>query len=309
MFSDFFILPNLTSQLSSTMFWSVYYDLFSRHVWSLFVMMLILLFSIMVFSYNKFILDTNVLFIGKIFICISLLTILPMFGISRKLWEIIPFFKYIQFPVRWLPITIFSFTLVVALFLHIAEKTFVSIWTYYGTLIFIFFILLILDCNYIINAYRFTEDELLRVKSPEWAQEHLPAGVQITGFRQGVDSSGEVVILGGEGKAEILVWKSAVRVANVAANTPLTIRIRTFYFPGWTAYIDDVKSEIAAEEGLRAILVNVPKGSHRLKLIFSDTPVRFYGKIVSSCSLLFFSAILVMDVKKLRGRFCVDGAG
>jgi len=88
-------------------------------------------------------------------------------------------------------------------------------------------------------------------------------------------------------------WKSAERIMKITATDELTLRIRTFNFPGWTAHINGIPALIKSEDGTKAILVNVPKGNHLLELSFRDTPVRLLGKIISLLSFIIFSAILL----------------
>jgi hypothetical protein len=68
-----------------------------------------------------------------------------------------------------------------------------------------------------------------------------------------------------------------------AISTPkgFVLRLYTFYFPGWRAYLDGEEAEIdvAGPEGF--ITVWVPKGEHEVLVRFGDTPPRTAGWIVS----------------------------
>ena len=299
-FSDFFILPKLTSNLSPTNFWASYYNVFAYQILSLSIIILWLSIKTIKHNANRALLSENMAVLNKIFLSTAVWSMFLLFGISNRLWEIIPFFKFIQFPVRWLNITVFSVSVLFASFVYIAKKTSTSIRTHYNFVFLVFLTLIFVDYYYINNAPVFTEDELLHTKSIRWAQEHLPRGVEMARLGQ-VDAPIEkTVILEGEGKAEIADWKTAERVINITAKQPIIIRIRTFNFPGWTAYIDGKLSQIASEAGSKAMLVKVPKGTHRLELIFSDTPVRYYGKFISLTSLIVFSAVLLVNILFFR---------
>jgi hypothetical protein len=50
---------------------------------------------------------------------------------------------------------------------------------------------------------------------------------------------------------------------------------------------------IKSEDGTKAILVDVPKGDHLLKLIFKDTPIRIIGKVLSVLSFIILSVVLL----------------
>jgi uncharacterized membrane protein YfhO len=62
----------------------------------------------------------------------------------------------------------------------------------------------------------------------------------------------------------------------------------TFYFPGWHAYVDGVETNIEFQDpAYRGVITfSVPKGIHKVKVIYEDTKVRRIGKIISILTLL-----------------------
>jgi len=231
--------------------------------------------------------------IHKFFLAIAMGSIFFLFSPSSFLWEAIPFFKYIQFPFRWSSITNFCVGLLAASTFYKLNFLCRNKNIYYLAITFLFLLCFSIDCFYIKNALTFSEKELLSVKESDWFQAQLPAEVEIDKIDKDRALREKIVIMGGTGKAEIVKWKSAERIIKITANDSLSVRIRTFNFPGWTAYIDGKVTAIKAEEGTRAILVDVPKGNHLLELSFRDTPVRLLGKIISLLSFIIFAAILL----------------
>lgn len=76
------------------------------------------------------------------------------------------------------------------------------------------------------------------------------------------------------------------------------MRVRTFNFPGWKAFIDGKLTGINSEGGTGAILVEIPRGEHLIELTFRDTPVRHYSKLVTIYSLLFIIVLyLILKVR------------
>jgi uncharacterized membrane protein YfhO len=70
-------------------------------------------------------------------------------------------------------------------------------------------------------------------------------------------------------------------------------RINTYYFPGWTAYIDGKKTVSQTDEsGL--IVLDIPEGHHRILLKFEDTPIRRASAILS----LFAATVLVLQMAR-----------
>jgi len=102
-----------------------------------------------------------------------------------------------------------------------------------------------------------------------------------------------------------------LQLLKIIANDSLTVRIRTFNFPGWTAFIDNIPSLIKSERGTRAILVDVPKGDHFLQLNYKDTPIRIIGKIFSLLSFIILPAALLLpkhNSKKLLPKLSVSNS-
>jgi hypothetical protein len=90
-------------------------------------------------------------------------------------------------------------------------------------------------------------------------------------------------------RQDILKWNSAERVIAVTADEPLTIRILTFNFPGWTAFIDSLQTDSITESGSGALLISIPEGAHPIDLRFKDTSIRYYAKLMT-----LFSAFLLI---------------
>ena len=102
------------------------------------------------------------------------------------------------------------------------------------------------------------------------------------------------------GKAEIKYWESAERVIAIKASSPIILRIRTFNFPGWKAYVDGVQTEIKTEEDVGAMLIDIPRGNHELVLRFEDTPVRYYSKLLSLVSLVSVVVLVLFSKREKR---------
>jgi uncharacterized membrane protein len=292
-FANFFILPNLSNKFSPDHFWRACYNEILFHI--LFFCLLILLAYIQILKLNNIKYMKNVNNINKFFLWVALSTMFLLFGVSMPLWEAIPFFKYIQFPIRWLNITTLAVVFLSATIFWVLIYTYKAKRWHKYSIVLLFFLCLLLcygllrDFKYISSVPIFTEQELLPVKAVNWTMEHLPAGVEIDKINNDAFKK-RIVILKGEGKAEILGWKSAERIIEIAAQKPLTLRIRTFNFPGWKSYIDGKQTEIKTEKNAGAMLIDIPRGKHTLVLKFEDTPIRYYSKLIS----LFSFAIMIL---------------
>ena len=84
-----------------------------------------------------------------------------------------------------------------------------------------------------------------------------------------------------------------------AVSTPkqFILRLYTFYFPGWRAYVDgeEVEIEVAGPEGF--ITLRVPEGEHEVLVRFEDTPPRTAGWIISVVGLATLVVALMLVPK------------
>ena len=287
-FNDFFLLPNKTGKLVN-LAWTVYYNIYVLNTLFFFIILLFFFLQTIKLRHIKPLSNLNT--INKFFIGVALGSMFFLFGPSTFLWDGIPFFRYIQFPVRWLNITAFAIGFLSASCFYVMNTFYSAKMKRYYVIVLLFMICILLDYKYISTPSIFTRQELIPVQDVYWTYEHLPVWVDIkkvdkNNFRE------KAVIIRGEGKAEVTKWKPCDRIVEIVAKQTLTIRLRTFNFPGWKAYIDGMQTEIKTEEGTGAMIINIPQKEHILELRFEDTPIRYYSKIislVSFCALCFFA--------------------
>lgn len=284
-YSDYFILPHVLNFSATNVFWQSYYSDFAQHVTILLILTLSLSL-ILLFMHKKVSDEANY---WPLFSTISLLSLFMLFGASSPVWDSFPFFKYIQFPVRWLHITMFTVPILLGSLLHRLDSTYVPRNKYTVPAIILFTACTFIDYKIINKACIFNSSDLFPIKSINFSTEHLPAGVDLNRITKESVRVDNKILIHGKGTAEVTAWKTAEKAFRIKAEQPVTARIRGFDFPGWTAYLDEKRSEIKAEAGTRAIRIDVPAGNHRLNLIFKDTPVRRCGKMISICSLILLS--------------------
>jgi hypothetical protein len=99
-----------------------------------------------------------------------------------------------------------------------------------------------------------------------------------------------------EENGEVVVeeWKPQHRVMRASLKTDDELWIRTFNFPGWTATVDGQEVPIKSSEELGSIEIQLGAGTHRVTLDFVDTKARSTFRIVSLCSLVALTALVVM---------------
>ncbi|MBE9508142.1 MAG: hypothetical protein IMY86_08835 [Chloroflexi bacterium] len=86
----------------------------------------------------------------------------------------------------------------------------------------------------------------------------------------------------------------------VSTSREFILRLYTFYFPGWRAYVDgeEVGIDVAGPEGF--ITFRVPAGEHDVLVRFEDTPPRTGGWIIAAAGLvMLILAVLLMPADTL----------
>jgi hypothetical protein len=154
--------------------------------------------------------------------------------------------------------------------------------------------MLLLDLKYIKYVYAFPHQKLIPVQTQISNLEHLP----IWAVKDNISSNTinyRIEIVKGEGTSEILSWKSAERIIKIIAEEPIVAKIQTFYFPGWKAYLNGTEIAVQIESGTGAMLLDIPEGDHMLELKFVDTPVRYYGKLISLLSFVALGFFLLRE--------------
>jgi uncharacterized membrane protein len=303
-FRNFFILPDMTSKFSPDHLWRAFYSDFVSYVYLFCI--LVTLSILLMLRLKKTEAMQNANHANKFFIGTALFTIFLQFGISTFVWETVPFFKYIQFAHRWLNITTFAVVFSASIIFRVLRNIYktekerkVIIAVTILILSPICVISFLQDYRYIRFAPIVDEQELIPGKPPNWYIVDLPAFVDIDTVDRNDNSKEKVIIMRGEGKVELSKWGSAQRVIEVVASKPLVLRIRTFNFPGWKAYVDGKQTEIRTEEGAGAMLIDIPVGNHTLVIKFKDTAIRYYSKIISLLSFITIVVVSIFSKKKL----------
>lgn len=101
----------------------------------------------------------------------------------------------------------------------------------------------------------------------------------------------KVAVIEGEGTISTLVSSPTFRKYTMDAQTAVRVIDYTFYFPGWNVYINRTPIEIIYQDpDYRGIITySLPQGNYSVEMIYENTKIRLFGKILSVSS--FFIAI------------------
>ncbi|MCO5209675.1 MAG: hypothetical protein M9936_08270 [Caldilinea sp.] len=127
--------------------------------------------------------------------------------------------------------------------------------------------------------------------SPDYVEHHGDA-----------PADGRLEITAGEGSVveSYVGGSSAGGVVNM--QTPGTVRINVYYFPGWMVSVDGQPVEPGIDPTFAALSIDLPAGEHRIDARFGETPVRSGAMVVSALTLALCLGLVVWrGNEKMRG--------
>jgi hypothetical protein len=132
-------------------------------------------------------------------------------------------------------------------------------------------------------------------------QDFTPAGAPSIGDLP--DAQLQLLSGAPENRARLIEWKPQERVIEVSATGPDTLHVCSFMFPGWMARLDGEDAPLRQHPTLKTMLIDVPSGSHTIRLTFANTPMRGRAEAVSGVALIICAGMVVASlVRQLRRR-------
>lgn len=212
---------------------------------------------------------------------------------SAFVWEAISEMAFIQFPWRFLGITVFIVSIIGGLLtVYLKERKAV-----------IYFLLVISVIFLNFGYFRPKEyaadsffDKFLKVESMQkgmdLTKDYLPIWVQTTDEERFYVPRAE--------KGEITVsdlFRTTALNFSAKVATSSTIVVPVTYFPGWQVRANDeiIPQDAPSKSGL--IRFELPKGDYRINLELKDTPVRMIGNILSIVSAVVVLVLLIFKRK------------
>ncbi|HJV65362.1 MAG TPA: 6-pyruvoyl-tetrahydropterin synthase-related protein [Geomonas sp.] len=303
----FFLFPSRVHLIPPSVFWPRFYRLYLVHELLLLGLLGYALLRLVRVGRTPGDFQNTGAPLCRLFAVLALLTLYPTIGASQWMWRLVPFFNYIQFPYRWLQLSVFLCTPVAGWLWAVQERA-CPARTFRASVAMTMVAMATVAVCWIQQAHGLTGKELAAQAGPS-PPEHLPVGVEAGSLQR----AARTAVVEGRGTAAVLRWQTTRRLVAVMAGENLTIRLGTLHFPGWRAYLDGNPLTLKAEAGSGAMLARVPSGSHRLELEFVDTGPRLLGKALSLASLTLLAGWLVALRRTGRSTACPslpgDGAG
>ncbi len=217
---------------------------------------------------------------------------------STFIWEAIPIMAFIQFPWRFLAISIFIVAIIGGAISDHLKNKFKLV--YFVLIIFAVFssISYFRPKEYVSDSFfdKFLNKEKMH-KGIDLTKDYLPIWVETFDDKN---------ILTGpfakNGKIEVLNFnkKTSVASSQIKVLTDAEIIAPISYFPGWmvSANGNRIKLENPSKDGL--IRFRLPEGNYHLKFEFKNTPVRIIADIISLSSLLLLLFVFFEYKRKVK---------
>ncbi len=243
------------------------------------ILVLIAAFLVTFIFWSKLKKDIKMMLIW-ISVCLSLAFFLMNYR-SFAFWNSIPMIPYFQFPWRFLILTTFAIPILIIVFDKMRFKSAIAALVIAVTLItnggyFRPQDFLGREDHYFLNRYIPTPIASKEYLGTQEEYLRLPKNTKIRPDRNYPIVSAEADIIKKVNRTNDLD-ASIVTESTLSA----TINYNKYFFPGWVAKIDDQQSRIEIGEPFGQIIVNVPAGSHTIKITFEETSFRKFLNAIS----------------------------
>lgn len=239
---------------------------------------------------------------------VLLLGILELFTLfmihvkSTFIWKLIPILEWLQFPWRFLTISIFLLAIIGGLGIYLAPKFKTAVG------------LLVMGLAVILNITYFTPKDWINISDAEkfsgnyWQKQltisifdYLPIYAKLPPVTAAPETP-EIL----EGNAKITSYEkgSDFQKGMIVVKENALIRAPLFDFPGMEVKVDGkitphINNDCRGQEFcLGLITFNVPAGEHKIEIELKDTPVRRVGNYLTLLSFAVILGILFYKKKK-----------
>lgn len=242
------------------------------------------------------------LYLGKIktfktaavFLFLGLIALFLVHPKSQFVWDSLGIMSYIQFPWRFLGVSIFLFSVATGALAKLITRRRSAM------VVFVFLILLLVNGSFFKPQEYIDIADSVKFSGENWDKQqtisimdYLPVSAlyppvaRAPELPQILEADGRV--LGGEKGTNWQKWEVVLKESG-------KVRLQQFDFPGWRVKVDGEARQIYSDNELGLITVDVSEGTHSVHAKLYDTNIRLIGNLVS----LF--ALIAIPVYRRRAR-------
>ncbi len=198
---------------------------------------------------------------------------------SQPVWDLLPFMLFIQYPWRLLALVMVGLSIVAGAVVGGKTRAGVIIALSVTVLLFV------RNSGYFrtgpespVDGASITSAEHIARSTTTYADEHLPVWVREKPTRK---PHAKMEIVSGSGVVVDINDRGIVTEGTVELQEPSTVRIHTFYYPGWQVWVDDRAAAIEPGIPFGTLDVAVPKGKYTVRAALGRTGDQLLGIAVS----------------------------
>jgi uncharacterized membrane protein len=232
----------------------------------------------------------------RILLLLAALAGVLMFRFTSILWNVLPKLRYVQFPWRWMSLLAVPF----ALFLGAAMAR--KRWGWIWALAAIAFIsgtgvVLVQQGWWDTQDIPVLREAIANGGGFDGTDEYDPIGDDHTNIPP---KSDEAVVMdtdsmpGPVTKPEVHVdrWRPEEKEVSVSSRKPFFLGLRLLNYPAWRVEVNGALVKTQSGEDFNQMIVAMPAGKSRVRVLFARTWDRTLGGIVSLCSALIAAWVL-----------------
>lgn len=215
---------------------------------------------------------------------------------SAFVWEAIPIMAFIQFPWRFLAISIFIVSITGAATIDSLKERFRLLYPILILAVILVNIQYFKPRNYVEDDFfeKFQNTQMLH-QGIDLTKDYLPIWVN----NNRVEYFGTPRSISGEIEVFDFVIKTAKAYGSINVLSPAQIEMPITYFPGWEVKANGKIIELSTPSIQGLITFSLPKGEYHLELKFKNTPIRSVGNILSLTTLIAIVLFWVARSKKI----------
>ena len=233
------------------------------------------------------------------FISMFIFSVFLITPASFWLWKNIPLISFVQFPWRFLSLSIFTVSFLAgSLVMHSLFKKRKNIQVFMAILLILASILF--SINYAKAPFHHKrEDQHYFTRSNFTDGTNSPGNSFNTrGFDNRLKKADNLVNLD-QSEYKIISNESEKKVMETYIDDDKKIIANIAYFQGWTATVNDIKIPITPT-GHGLIEFDLPKNKSRVEISFRDTVVRKVSKVIFASSLIFLGLFMVFKSNTIK---------
>ncbi len=214
-------------------------------------------------------------------------------------WDNLSFLAYLQFPWRFLVLSIFFFSILAAGIVSFVKSEKKK----WALAVFLIFVVMFFNLSFFRPSRWFPLTDQEKFTGQLWEKQltisifdYLPIFAKMPPDQKAPD---EPIILSGEAKVKDFQKGTNWQKGEIEVLQKATVRLPLFYFPGWKLWIDDRPASFNWENYYGLITFDLSAGNHKFLVSLTDTLVRQISNLISLLSILALVAFpILIKVRK-----------